>query len=222
MPLASQSDIPCVLKNDIGEAAPSTQPVSLHITVNITPPNLPNSTPNIPTERVGSPAEGTHSIPSRRTSLTPAASPSCSKVVSTRHTDSGWSVAFSPDGQHIVSGSDDRTIHSARSVAFSPDDPDFFNVESIVAEFDDDATGSDIVIFKVALVGIILSFVQLLIVIAGFESRFCLGRLFPRFHLLNHTLSPKLRVQLSQRFAIIELLHSKLFKFHFFGHYRGK
>jgi len=82
IPLASQSDIPCVLRNDVGEAAPSTQPVSLHITVNITPPNLPKSTPNIPTERVGSPAEGTHSIPSRRTSLTPAASPSCSKVVS--------------------------------------------------------------------------------------------------------------------------------------------
>jgi WD40 repeat protein len=28
----------------------------------------------------------------------------------TGHTDSVWSVAFSPDGQHIVSGSEDQTI----------------------------------------------------------------------------------------------------------------
>jgi WD40 repeat protein len=56
------------------------------------------------------------------------------------HSDWVWSVAFSPDGQHIVSGSDDQTIcvwnamtgemvagpfrgHSSSvwSVAFSPD-----------------------------------------------------------------------------------------------------
>jgi WD40 repeat protein len=56
------------------------------------------------------------------------------------HTDSVQSVAFSPDGTHIVSGSDDKTIRiwdmktgeevvepfkghtgSVRSVAFSPD-----------------------------------------------------------------------------------------------------
>ena len=32
----SRADIPCVLKNDDGEAARSTQPVTLYITVNIT------------------------------------------------------------------------------------------------------------------------------------------------------------------------------------------
>ena len=55
------------------------------------------------------------------------------------HTNSVWSVAFSPDGSHIVSGSDDKTIrvwdatsgeelkslagHTSLvwSVAFSPD-----------------------------------------------------------------------------------------------------
>jgi hypothetical protein len=49
----SRADIPCVLKNDVGEAAPSTQPVTLYITVNITPPNLYNC----PTENDNSPAE---------------------------------------------------------------------------------------------------------------------------------------------------------------------
>ncbi len=53
----SLADIPCVLKNDVGEAARSTQPVTLYITVNITPPNLFNSPPSIPTEDDDSPAE---------------------------------------------------------------------------------------------------------------------------------------------------------------------
>jgi hypothetical protein len=52
----SRADIPCVLENDVGEAARSTQPVTLYITVNITP-NLYNSHPSIPTEDDGSPAE---------------------------------------------------------------------------------------------------------------------------------------------------------------------
>ena len=110
----SRIDIPCVLKNDVGEPAQSTQPVTLCITVNKTPPNLPNSSLNIPTERINSPRRRSyytamHSIPSRRTSPTPAASPSRSKVVSPgTHIRSG--LAFSPDGQQIVSGSDDRTI----------------------------------------------------------------------------------------------------------------
>ncbi|KAN0126434.1 hypothetical protein V8E52_000074 [Russula decolorans] len=50
IPLASQSDIPCVLENDVREAARSTQPVTLYITVNITPPNLYNNPTSIPTE----------------------------------------------------------------------------------------------------------------------------------------------------------------------------
>ena len=46
----SLADIPCVLENGVGEAARSTQPVTLYITVNITPPNLYNTPPCIPTE----------------------------------------------------------------------------------------------------------------------------------------------------------------------------
>ena len=53
----SCADIPCVLKNDAGKAARSTQPVTLYITVNITPPNLYNSPPSIPTENDDLPAE---------------------------------------------------------------------------------------------------------------------------------------------------------------------
>jgi hypothetical protein len=53
----SRADIACVLENDLGEAARSTQPVTLYITVNITPPNLYNSPPSIPTEDDDSPAE---------------------------------------------------------------------------------------------------------------------------------------------------------------------
>jgi hypothetical protein len=53
----SRADIPCVLENDVGEAARSTQPVTLHITVNITPPNPNNSPPNIPPGDDDSPAE---------------------------------------------------------------------------------------------------------------------------------------------------------------------
>jgi hypothetical protein len=49
----SRADIPCVLENDVGEA--SAQPVTLFITVNVTPPNLYNG-PSIPTED-DSPAE---------------------------------------------------------------------------------------------------------------------------------------------------------------------
>ena len=53
----SRADIPCVLENNVGEAATSTQPVTLHITANITPPNLYNSPSCIPTEDDDSPAE---------------------------------------------------------------------------------------------------------------------------------------------------------------------
>jgi hypothetical protein len=53
----SRADIPCVLENDVGEAVTSAQPVTLHITVNITPPDLCNSPPCIPTEDDDSPAE---------------------------------------------------------------------------------------------------------------------------------------------------------------------
>jgi hypothetical protein len=53
----SRVDIPCVLQNDVGEAARPTQPVTLYITVSITAPNLYNSPPSIPTEDDDSPAE---------------------------------------------------------------------------------------------------------------------------------------------------------------------
>ena len=59
----SHADIPCVLKNDVGEAARSRQPVTLYITVKITPPNLYNS-PSILTEDDISPAEESN-IPRR-------------------------------------------------------------------------------------------------------------------------------------------------------------
>ena len=47
----------CVLGNGVGGAARSTQPVTLHIRVNITPPTLYNSPPSIPTAAGSSPAE---------------------------------------------------------------------------------------------------------------------------------------------------------------------
>jgi hypothetical protein len=53
----SRADIPCVLENDGGKAARSTQPVTLYITVNITIPNPDKSLPSIPTEDDESPAE---------------------------------------------------------------------------------------------------------------------------------------------------------------------
>jgi hypothetical protein len=53
----SRVDIPCILKNDGGEAARSTQPVTLYITVHITPPNLHKSFPSVPTEDDDSPTE---------------------------------------------------------------------------------------------------------------------------------------------------------------------
>jgi len=52
-----RADIPCVLENDDEEAVRSTQPVTLYITLNITPPNLCNSPPCIPIEDDDSPAE---------------------------------------------------------------------------------------------------------------------------------------------------------------------
>ena len=53
----SRADIPCVLENDVVEAARLTQPVTLYITVYITPPTLYNSPPSIPTADDSSPAE---------------------------------------------------------------------------------------------------------------------------------------------------------------------
>jgi hypothetical protein len=64
----SRADIPCVLENDVEEAARSTQPVTLYITLNITPPNLCNSPPCIPTEDDDSPAEEA-TIPSHHQSV---------------------------------------------------------------------------------------------------------------------------------------------------------
>jgi hypothetical protein len=53
----SRADIPCVLVNDVGEAARLTQPVTLYITVNITPLNLYDSPPSIPIEDNDFPAQ---------------------------------------------------------------------------------------------------------------------------------------------------------------------
>ena len=46
-----------MLENDIGETAQPTQPVTLYITFNITPPTLYGSPASIPTEDVGSPTK---------------------------------------------------------------------------------------------------------------------------------------------------------------------
>jgi hypothetical protein len=55
----SRADIPCILENDGGEAARTTQPVTLYITVNITPgpSSLYNNPPSMPAEDGDSPAE---------------------------------------------------------------------------------------------------------------------------------------------------------------------
>jgi hypothetical protein len=50
-------DISCALENNVGEAARSTQPVTLYIAVNITPPTLNNRPPSKPTEDDDSPAD---------------------------------------------------------------------------------------------------------------------------------------------------------------------
>ena len=53
----SRVDIPCVLGNGVGGAARSTQPVTLYITINVTPSNLYSIPPSIPTEYDDSPVE---------------------------------------------------------------------------------------------------------------------------------------------------------------------
>ena len=53
----SRADIPCVLGNGAREAARSTQPVTLYISVNVTPLDLYKSPPTIPTEGDDPPAE---------------------------------------------------------------------------------------------------------------------------------------------------------------------
>ena len=52
-----RADIPCVLENNVAEAARSTQRVTLYISVKITPLTLYNSPPSIPTADDGSPAK---------------------------------------------------------------------------------------------------------------------------------------------------------------------
>ena len=53
----SRADIACVLKNDVGEAVPSAQPVTVYITINITPTNPYNNPPSIQTKEDGPPAK---------------------------------------------------------------------------------------------------------------------------------------------------------------------
>ena len=50
-----RAEISCVLESCVGVAARSTQPVTLYLSVNITPSNLPNSPPSIPTKDDDSP-----------------------------------------------------------------------------------------------------------------------------------------------------------------------
>ena len=52
-----RTDIACELENGAGEAAPSTQPVTVYITINVTPPNPYNNPPSIQTRADGSLAE---------------------------------------------------------------------------------------------------------------------------------------------------------------------
>ena len=56
-PNISRADIHCVLGNGAGGAVRPTQPVTLHITIIITPPNLYNNPPGILIEDDNSPAE---------------------------------------------------------------------------------------------------------------------------------------------------------------------
>jgi hypothetical protein len=53
----SRVDIPFALENDVAEAARETQPVTLYITIDVTPPTLYNSLPSIPTADDSSPTE---------------------------------------------------------------------------------------------------------------------------------------------------------------------
>jgi hypothetical protein len=46
----SPADIPCIIEDGAGGASRSTQPVTLYITVNVTPPNPYNSRSGIPME----------------------------------------------------------------------------------------------------------------------------------------------------------------------------
>ena len=55
----SRVDIAYILENDGKESGRSTQPVTLYITVDITPPNLDKTLPSIPTEDNDSLAEAT-------------------------------------------------------------------------------------------------------------------------------------------------------------------
>ena len=66
----SGADIPCVLENDVGETARSTQQVTIYIMVNIKPPTLYSSPSSVPTEDDGSPAEAAP-MPGRVQSPTP-------------------------------------------------------------------------------------------------------------------------------------------------------
>ena len=53
----SRAVIPCVLENDLGNTARSTQSATLYIKVNVTSPTLYGGPASIPTEGGGSPAE---------------------------------------------------------------------------------------------------------------------------------------------------------------------
>jgi hypothetical protein len=68
------ADIPCVFGSGVGGSARSTQPVTLYITVDITPSALYNSPPSIPTADDGShhPVEAGNNKPQGREEVSPA------------------------------------------------------------------------------------------------------------------------------------------------------
>ena len=94
----SCADISCVLRNGVGGAARS-QPVTLYITVNVTPPNLHNIPSSIPTVDDDPPAEEA-TIPGRIQFPTPEhlSPPSQHQPVETRNAISQSQEDVSPTG----------------------------------------------------------------------------------------------------------------------------
>jgi hypothetical protein len=103
----SRTDIPCALENDIAEAARSTQPVKLYITVHITPPNPYNSPPSIQTEDRDSPAEEAP-IPERIQSPSPER-----PLPLSHHQPVETGITITPQSRKKVSPTSTKVLRSA-------------------------------------------------------------------------------------------------------------